>query len=75
MTPRDRQFHFAPSAGGLYEHDHFHPNRRGFDDFYGFLGGGHMYFADRYGSIYERQVRAGKKLWSIMESKSKKMST
>lgn len=23
---------------------HFHPNARGFDEFYGFLGGGHQYF-------------------------------
>jgi len=38
----------------------FHPNRRGFDDFYGFLGGGHMYFPDRYGPIYQRQKKAGK---------------
>lgn len=38
----------------------FHPNRRGFDDFYGFLGGGHMYFPDRYQPIYQRQVQAGK---------------
>ena len=39
----------------------FHPNKRGFDDFYGFLGGGHMYFPEKYGAIYERQSRAGKK--------------
>lgn len=39
----------------------FHPNRRGFNDFYGFLGGGHMYFPERYGPVYERQIRAGKK--------------
>ena len=38
----------------------FHPNRRGFDDFYGFLGGGHMYFPERFGPIYERQKKAGK---------------
>ncbi|MEP3481397.1 MAG: sulfatase-like hydrolase/transferase [Fuerstiella sp.] len=37
-----------------------HPNRRGFDDFYGFLGGGHMYFPEKYGPIYERQKRSGK---------------
>ncbi len=39
----------------------FHPNTRGFDDFYGFLGGGHMYFPERYRGIYERQSRTGKK--------------
>ncbi len=38
----------------------FHPNERGFDDFYGFLGGGHMYFPERYGPIYQRQKNAGK---------------
>lgn len=38
----------------------FHPNRRGFDDFYGFLGGGHMYFPDRYAPIHQRQKKAGK---------------
>ncbi|WP_145170799.1 sulfatase-like hydrolase/transferase [Rubripirellula lacrimiformis] len=38
----------------------YHPNQRGFDDFYGFLGGGHMYFTDRSRGIYERQVKAGK---------------
>ena len=36
----------------------FHPNRRGFDDFFGFLGGGHRYFP---GSIVEVEVGAGKK--------------
>ena len=39
----------------------FHPNSRGFNDFYGFLGGGHYYFPEKYGPIYERQRRAGKK--------------
>ena len=38
----------------------YHPNRRGFDDFYGFLGGGHQYFPARYRPIYERQTRSGK---------------
>ena len=35
----------------------FHPNHRGFDDYYGFLGGGHEYFPSRYRPIYERQVK------------------
>lgn len=26
----------------------FHPNRRGFDEFFGFIGGGHNYFCDKY---------------------------
>ncbi|MDI1315635.1 sulfatase-like hydrolase/transferase [Prosthecobacter sp.] len=38
----------------------FHPNARGFDDFYGFLGGGHMYFPEKYVPIYERQSKSGK---------------
>ena len=38
-----------------------HPNKRGFDDFYGFLGGGHMYFPEKYGPIYARQKRNGKR--------------
>lgn len=39
----------------------FHPNKRGFDDFYGFLGGGHEYFPQKYGPIYARQFKAKKK--------------
>lgn len=39
----------------------YHPNQRGFDDFYGFLGGGHQYFPDEYRPIYERQTKTGKK--------------
>lgn len=39
----------------------FHPNERGFDDFYGFLGGGHDYFPEKYGPTYQRQKKAGKK--------------
>ncbi|MEO9476594.1 MAG: sulfatase-like hydrolase/transferase [Cyclobacteriaceae bacterium] len=30
----------------------YHPNVRGFDDFYGFLGGGHEYFPDYYKQQY-----------------------
>ncbi|NNE01397.1 MAG: sulfatase-like hydrolase/transferase [Pirellulaceae bacterium] len=37
----------------------FHPNRRGFDDFYGFLGGGHMYFPEKFAPIYQRQSKNG----------------
>ena len=39
----------------------FHPNKRGFDDYYGFLGGGHKYFPKEYQPLYEKQVRAGNK--------------
>ena len=38
----------------------FHPNARGFDDYYGFLGGGHNYFPQQYQPIYQRQLKAGK---------------
>lgn len=40
----------------------FHPNNRGFDDYYGFLGGGHSYFPERFNAIYERQVKSGQTL-------------
>lgn len=33
----------------------YHPNKRGFDDFYGFLGGGHKYFPEEYTVIYNKQ--------------------
>ena len=39
-------------------HPQFHPNRRGFDEFFGFLGGGHRFFPD---SHVEVEVGAGKK--------------
>ncbi len=38
----------------------YHPNARGFDDYYGFLGGGHRYFPGQYQPIYERQLKAAK---------------
>ena len=39
-------------------HPQFHPNRRGFDEFFGFLGGGHRYLP---GSHIDVEVGAGKK--------------
>ena len=39
----------------------YHPNSRGFDDFYGFLGGGHMYFPEQYKKMYGQQVKNGNK--------------
>ncbi|MBU2905360.1 sulfatase-like hydrolase/transferase [Arenibacter algicola] len=39
----------------------FHPNKRGFDNFYGFLGGGHDYFPEKYRKVYQEQVNAGNK--------------
>lgn len=42
----------------LGAHPQFHPSRRGFDEFYGFLGGGHRYLP---GSHVDVEVGAGKK--------------
>lgn len=38
----------------------FQPYNRGFDSFYGFLGGGHKYFPAQYQPVYARQKKAGK---------------
>lgn len=38
----------------------FQPNNRGFDEFYGFLGGGHDYFPEKYQPVYKQQVKEGK---------------
>ncbi|NIJ45338.1 arylsulfatase A-like enzyme [Wenyingzhuangia heitensis] len=45
----------------LGSNEQFHPNKRGFDEFYGFLGGGHRYFPEQYRPIYEKQKAAGNK--------------
>lgn len=42
----------------LGAHPQFHPNRRGFDDFFGFLGGGHRYLPGAHADV---EVGAGKK--------------
>ncbi|UXX79385.1 sulfatase-like hydrolase/transferase [Reichenbachiella carrageenanivorans] len=39
----------------------YHPNQRGFDDFYGFLGGGHEYFPDYY------KAEAASSNWSYLQ--------
>lgn len=45
----------------------FHPNVRGFDDFYGFLGGGHNYFPEQYRKAYAKQEANGRKLiWDYL---------
>lgn len=41
--------------------EEYHPNRRGFVEFYGFLGGGHKYFPAQYQGVYERQLARGMK--------------
>ena len=43
----------------LGEAPEFHPNQRGFDDFYGFLGGGHKYFPEEFTQAYNAQVVEG----------------
>ncbi|WP_068475062.1 sulfatase family protein [Saccharicrinis aurantiacus] len=40
----------------------YHPNVRGYDDFYGFLGGGHNYFPEQYQKAYQKQKAAGKEV-------------
>ena len=42
----------------LGAHPQFHPNRRGFDEYFGFLGGGHRYLP---GSVVEVEIGAGQK--------------
>ncbi|QDT66326.1 sulfatase-like hydrolase/transferase [Calycomorphotria hydatis] len=37
----------------------YQPNQRGFDEFYGHLGGGHKYFPEEYRPIYERRKATG----------------
>lgn len=45
----------------------FHPNNRGFDDYYGFLGGGHKYFPEEYRPLYEQAVKNGvKHIWDYL---------
>jgi arylsulfatase A-like enzyme len=39
----------------------YHPNQRGFDEYYGFLGGGHNYFPSQYQPMYEKQKAQGLK--------------
>ena len=47
--------------------EEFHPNNRGFDDFYGFLGGGHNYFPTKYQAAYQREVEKGTKaIWDYI---------
>ncbi|MBU3005279.1 sulfatase family protein [Paraglaciecola arctica] len=43
----------------LGEDAEFHPNNRGFDEFYGFLNGGHKYFPKQFKAAYNRQTKNG----------------
>ena len=45
----------------------YHPNNRGFDDFYGFLGGGHNYHPKDYKAKYEKaKARGTKVIWDYL---------
>ncbi|GAB3648612.1 hypothetical protein GCM10028791_12650 [Echinicola sediminis] len=45
----------------------YHPNQRGFDDFYGFLGGGHRYFPEEYLNKYDEQKAQGSEVvWEYL---------
>lgn len=43
----------------LGETEQFHPNNRGFEDFYGFLNGGHNYFPEQFKASYDMQTSRG----------------
>ena len=43
----------------LGEEEDFHPNNRGFDEFYGFLNGGHHYFPKQFKARYQKQKAQG----------------
>lgn len=46
----------------------FHPNQRGFDDFYGFLGGGHNYHPEQYEARYAAEKEKGTKvIWDYLK--------
>lgn len=45
----------------------YHPNNRGFDEYYGFLGGGHKYFPAEYRPLYQQQLAQGNKaIWDYL---------
>lgn len=45
----------------------FHPNNRGFNEFYGFLGGGHKYFPEEYLVEYDKQKADGENvIWDYL---------
>ena len=43
----------------LGETKEYHPNNRGFEEFYGFLNGGHHYFPKQFKAMYERNRKNG----------------
>ncbi|SDX41906.1 Arylsulfatase A [Lutibacter oricola] len=51
----------------LGSNEGYRPNERGFDEFYGFLGGGHNYFPEQYRAAYARQKKNGNKIiWDYL---------
>lgn len=51
----------------LGEAPEFHPNKRGFDEFFGFLGGGHVYFPEKYLPKYDSMIkRNAKNIWNYL---------
>ncbi len=47
--------------------EEFHPNQRGFDDFYGFLGGGHNYFPEQFKAAYRQDKDNGETfIWEYL---------
>jgi len=45
----------------------FHPNERGFDEYYGFLGGGHNYFPEQFKKAYEdARARGATHIWEYL---------
>lgn len=51
----------------LGDTDAYHPNNRGFTEFYGFLGGGHDYFPAHFRAAYERQRAQGlQHIWEYL---------
>lgn len=51
----------------LGSNEEYHPNNRGFDDFYGFLGGGHMYFPEEYQKKYKNLKEKGvENIWDYL---------
>lgn len=58
-------------------HPNFHPNNRGFDEFFGFLNGGHNYFTDRLRDIDPRKVKRASNLYQdlLMRNKEEVVTT
>ncbi|AWB68861.1 sulfatase [Saccharobesus litoralis] len=53
----------------LGETAEFHPNNRGFDEFYGFLNGGHVYFPEKFQKVWKQGRERGQyhSIWHYMK--------